>query len=71
MNPTFRSTLVPEAVEEALNGDPVIAEMFDWRSSPQGHAFWQEQYETGLTDQGREALQALLVDYRTEEDGTD
>ena len=58
------SIIDKQYIKSALNGDMnALEDAFDWSSSPQGHDFWEAQYESGqLTTEGRAALEAMLND---------
>jgi len=55
------SDFIRSSVEKVLAGDnDELISAFIWDHSPQGHDFWYEQSKTGLTLEGRIALEQML-----------
>lgn len=50
-----------ETLRECLNDHTALISAFVWDNTPEGAEFWDEQFETGLTDQGRAILQEMLA----------
>lgn len=57
-----RMGFVPEATKMKQ-----IVGAFVWNETPEGHDFWSDQYNNGLTERGNAALDAMIAQYEKEE----
>lgn len=49
-----------QAIRDALADRSQLISLFYWEKSPQGHKYWDDKYESGLTDEARAILQAWI-----------
>lgn len=51
-----------ETILAALEDHGELLSAFTWDDTPEGHEFWLQQYEVGLTVEGREALTLMIAE---------
>ena len=49
-----------EMMRECLDNHKALIFAFVWQDTPEGVKFWDAQFETGLTDEGRAALVGMI-----------